>query len=62
MLGGEGGAPIVTAKVNEPAELKLVEAEHDYLRQRGLTPGQESLLLQDPAGNWVELFEVRRIA
>ena len=44
------------------AELKLVEAEREYLRQRGLTPGQESLLLQDPAGNWVELFEVRRIA
>jgi hypothetical protein len=43
------------------AELKLVEAERDYLRQRGLTPGQESLLLQDPAGNWIELFEVRRV-
>ena len=43
------------------AELKLVEAEHEYIRQRGLTPGQESLLLQDPAGNWIELFEVRRV-
>jgi hypothetical protein len=44
------------------AELKLVEAEHEYIRQRGLTPGQESLLLQDPAGNWIELFEVRRVS
>lgn len=43
------------------AELKLVEAERDFIRQRGLTPGQESLLAQDPAGNWVELFEVRRV-
>jgi len=43
------------------AELKLVEVERDYIRQRGLTPGQESLLLQDPAGNWIELFEVRRV-
>lgn len=43
------------------AELKLVEAEREYIRQRGLTPGQNSLLLQDPAGNWVELFEVRRV-
>ena len=43
------------------AELKLVEAEHDYIRQRGLTPGQETLLLQDPAGNWIELFEVRLV-
>jgi hypothetical protein len=44
------------------AELKLVEAEREYIRQRGLTPGQESLLLQDPAGNWVELFEVKRLS
>ena len=43
------------------AELKLVEGEREYIRQRGLTPGHESLLLQDPAGNWIELFEVRRI-
>lgn len=43
------------------AELKLLAAEREYIRQRGLTPGQESLLVQDPAGNWIELFEVRRV-
>jgi hypothetical protein len=39
------------------AELKLVDAEIDYLRQRGLTIGHYSLLCQDPAGNWIELFD-----
>jgi hypothetical protein len=37
------------------AEAKIIEAKIDYERQRGLHPGQESLLLQDPAGNWIEL-------
>jgi hypothetical protein len=52
---------IEVASLSE-AELKRVEAEREYIRQRGLTPGQESLLLQDPAGNWIELFEVRRVS
>ena len=43
------------------AERKVIEAELQYIRQRGLTPGQESLLLQDPAGNWVEIFELRLV-
>jgi hypothetical protein len=38
-------------------ERKLYENRIDYLRQRGLLPGQISLLLQDPAGNWIELSE-----
>ena len=41
------------------AEGKLMEAKIEYLRQRTLTPGQESLVLLDPAGNWVELVEYR---
>ena len=41
------------------AEQKLVEAELVYERRRGITPGQESLLMTDPAGNWVELVERR---
>jgi hypothetical protein len=44
------------------AEEKLIEEEIEYIRQRGLTPGQQSLLLLDPAGNWVEIFENRPIA
>ncbi|MCS7033246.1 MAG: VOC family protein [Phycisphaerae bacterium] len=39
------------------AEQKLLEAGMEYTRQWGLTPGQESLLLQDPSGNWVEITE-----
>jgi hypothetical protein len=39
------------------AEQKLFDRQIDYLRQRGLLPGLISLLLQDPAGNWIELYE-----
>ena len=40
-------------------EKKLIERELEYTRQKGLTPGEESLLLLDPAGNWIELTERR---
>lgn len=40
-------------------EHRLIDAEHEYARLKGLTPGHESLLLQDPAGNWVQLTETR---
>jgi hypothetical protein len=40
---------------------KLSEAEVAYVRRKGLVPGDEALVLQDPAGNWVELTESRRI-
>jgi hypothetical protein len=43
-------------------EKKLIAAELEYTRQRGLTPGSETLLLLDPAGNWVEISEIRVIA
>jgi hypothetical protein len=43
------------------AERKLIELEWEYIRQKTLTPGQESILLQDPAGNWIEVFESRLI-
>lgn len=39
------------------AELQLAAVQIDYIRQRGLFPGQYSLLCQDPTGNWIELFE-----
>ena len=42
-------------------EHKLIEAEIEYTRQRGVTPGQESIVLLDPAGNWVEIVEYRRV-
>jgi hypothetical protein len=42
-------------------ELKLVESEIEYTRQRGLTPGSESLVLIDPSGNWLEITDRRRV-
>jgi hypothetical protein len=40
-------------------ELKLIESETQYVRRKGLLPSEETLVLQDPAGNWVELTETR---
>ncbi|MCC7350802.1 MAG: hypothetical protein IT446_09550 [Phycisphaerales bacterium] len=53
----------VTIEVRSLArtELKLIEAKMEYTRQRGLVAGRESLLLLDPAGNWVELVEIQTI-
>ncbi len=41
---------------------KLNAAELEYTRQKGLDPGTESIVLLDPAGNWIELVESRLIA
>src|SRR4051794_32163098 len=38
------------------AEHKLMDREIEYIRQKGVSPGRESLLLMDPTGNWVELI------
>jgi hypothetical protein len=40
----------------------LIDREIEYVRQKGLIPGQESLLLRDPAGNWLEITEHRLLA
>jgi hypothetical protein len=42
-------------------EAKLIEAEYEYERQRGLLPGEKSLVLLDPAGNWVEAVEMKPV-
>jgi hypothetical protein len=42
-------------------EKKLIAAELEYVRQRGTTLGSDSMLVLDPAGNWVEISEIRRI-
>lgn len=44
------------------AEHTLFEQQIDYTRERGLLPGMMSILLRDPAGNWIELVESPRIA
>src|SRR5690349_20563217 len=38
-------------------EHEIIELELDYTRQRGVTPGEERLVLKDPAGNWIEIVE-----
>jgi hypothetical protein len=38
-------------------ERQLIDQEIEYVLQRGLLPGDVSMLLQDPAGNWLELTE-----
>ena len=40
-------------------EMKLLDAKIEYLRRRGLMAGDEALVLQDPADNWVELTQSR---
>ena len=35
----------------------LIEREMEFEIQKGLLPGQRTLLLQDPAGNWVAISE-----
>jgi hypothetical protein len=42
-------------------EQRLIDAEIEYTRQRGLTPGQGHLVLVDPGGNWLEISEHREI-
>jgi hypothetical protein len=42
-------------------ERELIEREIEYLWQKGLLAGQHTLLLKDPAGNWVQIGEFRRV-
>lgn len=43
------------------AEHRLIDDQIRYARQKGVNPGQESLLLLDPAGNWIEITETRGV-
>ncbi|HVT90985.1 MAG TPA: hypothetical protein VHD56_19185 [Tepidisphaeraceae bacterium] len=42
-------------------EQQLIDRKIEFLFQKPLLAGQESLLLQDPAGNWVQIGEIRII-
>lgn len=42
-------------------ERELIERKIDYQWQKGLAPGQETLLLQDPAGNWLRISLFARV-
>jgi hypothetical protein len=37
----------------------LVEREIPFTRERALNPGQELLVLRDPAGNWISISQVQ---
>jgi hypothetical protein len=45
----------------QSAEAGIIDRELEYERLRGLTAGSDSLLLQDPAGNWVSISENRGV-
>ena len=49
---------VVVPSLNDLAR-RLAEAEIEYERQRRLVPGQDNLLLYDPAGNSVMVGEYR---
>ncbi len=41
---------------------RLMAAEIEFSHQRGLVVGLESIVLLDPAGNWVEITDSREVA
>ncbi|MDB5296317.1 MAG: hypothetical protein JWO31_2300 [Phycisphaerales bacterium] len=51
--------------VEVPSLASVIEGlnglEVEYTPQRGLNPGQRSLLVRDPGGNWVEVIESRPV-
>jgi hypothetical protein len=40
-------------------EPKLLDLQLEYVRQRGLLPGQDAIVFQDPAGNWLSVSEIQ---
>jgi len=42
-------------------EQRLIDAEVAYERIRGLNAGADTLLVRDPAGNWVSISETREV-
>lgn len=40
---------------------RMADGEMEFTRQKGIHPGHESLLVQDPGGNWLEVVECRSI-
>jgi hypothetical protein len=41
--------------------LRLNDRQIEFVRQRGITPGMELILLLDPAGNCLEISEYRTV-
>ena len=51
---------IVVESLGE-VQQKLIDAQMPCTWTKGLSPGTESVILLDPAGNWVVLMEHRRV-
>jgi hypothetical protein len=52
---------VVEVRSLAEAEAKLAEQEIEFSRQRGLNSGEDQLVVQDPAGNWVSIVEARKM-
>ena len=39
----------------------LIDRQIEHQWQKGLAAGQDTLLLQDPAGNWVQIGQIKRV-
>jgi hypothetical protein len=51
---------IVVRSLTE-AMLKLTEAKIEFQHEKGLMPGDERLVLLDPAGNWLRITQLTAI-
>ncbi|MEM6312561.1 MAG: hypothetical protein AAF743_00625 [Planctomycetota bacterium] len=58
----ESYQPVALQVFDLPAtEEKLIDAEIEYEKVEHLTPGNDGLLLKDPAGGWVLVTEWREV-
>jgi hypothetical protein len=42
-------------------EREFIDREIEFLKEKGIFAGQVTFLLRDPAGNWVQIGEMRTI-
>ena len=43
-------------------EAALIDREVEFTWQKSIQPGSESILVQDPSGNWIEIAQRRDVA
>ena len=49
-------APLLTLSIRSiPSPIVRVKEQIEYFRQKSVVPGHDSVLLCDPAGNWIEI-------
>ncbi|MCC6240220.1 MAG: hypothetical protein IT448_07990 [Phycisphaerales bacterium] len=52
---------VIQIRSLDEMQRKLVDRQIEHVRQKSVAVGYESLSLQDPAGNWLELVEAREV-